>query len=169
MDAGTMTSAAIEARDVRKRFGAVAALDGIDLSVPTGMVYALLGPNGAGKTTLIRAIVGLVRTDGGELRVLGGAVLARWFHRVKPIPREPASVRAPLHRMAQGANARPLRRGWFYAVQPHRPSRHCGADEGGLSHHRRDRYLLQGRGASLAASPGRTAQARPARQQPLAG
>ena len=66
-----MTPIAIEATDVRKRFGDVAALDGIDLSVPAGMVYALLGPNGAGKTTLIRAIVGLVRTDGGELRVLG--------------------------------------------------------------------------------------------------
>ena len=66
-----MTPMAIEATDLRKRFGDVAALDGIDLSVPAGMVYALLGPNGAGKTTLIRAIVGLVRTDGGELRVLG--------------------------------------------------------------------------------------------------
>jgi ABC-2 type transport system ATP-binding protein len=64
-------SLAIEARDVRKHFDGVAALDGIELSVPTGMVYALLGPNGAGKTTLIRALVGLVRPDGGELRVLG--------------------------------------------------------------------------------------------------
>jgi ABC-2 type transport system ATP-binding protein len=66
-----MTPIAIEARDVRKRFGGVAALDGVDLGVQAGTVYALLGPNGAGKTTLIRAIVGLVRTDGGELRVLG--------------------------------------------------------------------------------------------------
>ena len=66
-----MTPVAIEARDVRKRFGDVAALDGVELSVPAGMIYALLGPNGAGKTTLIRAIAGLVRTDGGELRVLG--------------------------------------------------------------------------------------------------
>jgi ABC-2 type transport system ATP-binding protein len=66
-----VTPIAIEARDVRKRFGGVAALDGVDLGVQAGTVYALLGPNGAGKTTLIRAIVGLVRTDGGELRVLG--------------------------------------------------------------------------------------------------
>ena len=65
-----MTGFAIETHGVRKRFGDVAALDGIDLGVPTGMVYALLGPNGAGKTTLIRAIVGLVKTDGGELTVL---------------------------------------------------------------------------------------------------
>lgn len=62
---------AIEARDVHKRFDGVAALDGVELSVPTGMVYALLGPNGAGKTTLIRALVGLVKPDGGELHVLG--------------------------------------------------------------------------------------------------
>ncbi len=66
-----MTELAIEARDVRKRFGEVQALDGIDLGVPRGMVYGLLGPNGAGKTTLIRALVGLVKPDGGELRVLG--------------------------------------------------------------------------------------------------
>jgi ABC-2 type transport system ATP-binding protein len=66
-----VTGFAIETHGVRKRFGDVAALDGIDLGVPTGMVYALLGPNGAGKTTLIRAIVGLVKTDGGELTVLG--------------------------------------------------------------------------------------------------
>jgi len=64
-------TAMIEARDVRKRFGDVAALDGVDLSVPAGSIYALLGPNGAGKTTLIRAIVGLVKPDGGELRVFG--------------------------------------------------------------------------------------------------
>jgi ABC-2 type transport system ATP-binding protein len=62
---------AIEANGVRKRFGDVAALDGVHLAVPAGSVYALLGPNGAGKTTLIRALVGLVRTDGGELHVLG--------------------------------------------------------------------------------------------------
>jgi ABC-2 type transport system ATP-binding protein len=66
-----MTPMAIEANDVRKRFGDVAALDGVHLAVPAGSVYALLGPNGAGKTTLIRALVGLVRTDGGELHVLG--------------------------------------------------------------------------------------------------
>jgi ABC-2 type transport system ATP-binding protein len=56
---------------VRKRFGEIQALDGISLSVQAGEIYGLLGPNGAGKTTLIRAIVGLVRADGGEVRVLG--------------------------------------------------------------------------------------------------
>jgi ABC-2 type transport system ATP-binding protein len=64
-------SVAVEATDVRKRFGKVDALDGMDLRVPTGSVFALLGPNGSGKTTFIRALVGLVKPDGGEVRVLG--------------------------------------------------------------------------------------------------
>ncbi len=66
-----MSGTAIEARDLRKHFGGLIALDGISLSVPNGMVYGLLGPNGAGKTTLIRAFVGLVKLDTGELDVLG--------------------------------------------------------------------------------------------------
>ncbi|HEX5039180.1 MAG TPA: ABC transporter ATP-binding protein [Candidatus Limnocylindria bacterium] len=66
-----MITAGVEAHDVRKRFGEVAALDGVELTVPAGTVYALLGPNGAGKTTLIRSLVGLVKPDSGELFVLG--------------------------------------------------------------------------------------------------
>jgi len=62
---------AIEVSDVRKRFGSLAALDGVTLHVPRGQIYALLGPNGSGKTTLIRAIAGLLRTDGGEVHALG--------------------------------------------------------------------------------------------------
>jgi ABC-2 type transport system ATP-binding protein len=68
-----MTAAApmaIEARGVRKRFGKVDALNGVDLSVVAGTVYGLMGPNGAGKTTLIRSLVGLVKPEAGELRVL---------------------------------------------------------------------------------------------------
>jgi ABC-2 type transport system ATP-binding protein len=68
---------AIEARDARKRFGEVAALDGVTLNVPAGMIYALLGPNGAGKTTLIRSLVGLVKLDGGSLTVLGARMPQR--------------------------------------------------------------------------------------------
>jgi ABC-2 type transport system ATP-binding protein len=73
----TAAPIAIEARDVRKRFGHVPALDGVNLSIPAGTVYGLLGPNGAGKTTLIRALVGLVKPDGGELRVLGARMPRR--------------------------------------------------------------------------------------------
>jgi ABC-2 type transport system ATP-binding protein len=67
----TEEAAAVEAAGVRKRFGTLQALDGIDLRVSGGEVYGLLGPNGAGKTTLIRALVGLVRPEAGELVVLG--------------------------------------------------------------------------------------------------
>jgi ABC-2 type transport system ATP-binding protein len=73
----TAAPIAIEARDVRKRFGHVPALDGVNLSIPAGTVYGLLGPNGAGKTTLIRALVGLVKPDGGELHVLGARMPRR--------------------------------------------------------------------------------------------
>jgi ABC-2 type transport system ATP-binding protein len=66
---GTM---AVEAVELRKRFGALTALDGVTLRVPVGQIYGLLGPNGAGKTTLIRSLVGLLRLDGGQVTVLGG-------------------------------------------------------------------------------------------------
>ena len=62
---------ALEARDVRKRFGAVDALRGLSLGVQEGEIYGLLGPNGSGKTTFIRAVAGLVRPDAGSLSVLG--------------------------------------------------------------------------------------------------
>jgi ABC-2 type transport system ATP-binding protein len=62
---------AVEARDVRKRFGSVTALDGLTLTVNAGEIYGLLGPNGSGKTTLIRALAGLLRPDAGELRIFG--------------------------------------------------------------------------------------------------
>ncbi|MGZ8563385.1 MAG: ABC transporter ATP-binding protein [Candidatus Limnocylindria bacterium] len=63
--------AAVEVRQVRKRFGAIQALDGLSLRVPRGQIYGLLGPNGSGKTTLIRAILGLVEPEEGEVDVLG--------------------------------------------------------------------------------------------------
>ena len=68
---------AIEARGVRKSFGGVQALRGVDLTVWPGMLAALLGPNGAGKTTLVRILATLLRQDAGTVRVLGRDVLAR--------------------------------------------------------------------------------------------
>lgn len=66
-----MEQGAVEVRQVRKRFGAIQALDGLSLSVPRGQIYGLLGPNGSGKTTLIRSILGLVAPEEGEVEVLG--------------------------------------------------------------------------------------------------
>lgn len=61
---------AIEARELVKTFGATRALDGFDLSVPTGQVTGFLGPNGAGKSTAIRVFLGMLRADSGTARVL---------------------------------------------------------------------------------------------------
>jgi ABC-2 type transport system ATP-binding protein len=60
----------IEARGLRKAFGATVALDGIDLRIEEGRILGLIGPNGAGKTTALNAILGLTPYQ-GELRVLG--------------------------------------------------------------------------------------------------
>src|ERR1051326_5378796 len=62
--------ACIEARGLRKNFGATTALDGVDLRVEEGRILGLIGPNGAGKTTALNAILGLTPFE-GELRVLG--------------------------------------------------------------------------------------------------
>jgi ABC-2 type transport system ATP-binding protein len=60
----------IEARDLRRSFGNVDAIDGVDLTIHTGNVVGLIGPNGAGKTTLLRALLGLARCK-GDISVLG--------------------------------------------------------------------------------------------------
>jgi ABC-2 type transport system ATP-binding protein len=63
--------AAVSATGLRKSFGDVAVLDGIDLSVPEGTIFALLGPNGAGKTTTVQILSTLITADGGEARIGG--------------------------------------------------------------------------------------------------
>jgi len=65
---------ALEALGVSKRFGDREALCSVDLAASSGRVHGLLGPNGAGKTTLLRILLGLVRCDGGDIRVLGRSV-----------------------------------------------------------------------------------------------
>ena len=61
----------IELRGVRKRFGALQVLDGIDLTIRPGRVTAVVGPTGAGKTTLIKCVLGLTRADAGTITVDG--------------------------------------------------------------------------------------------------
>jgi ABC-2 type transport system ATP-binding protein len=62
---------ALATRGLRKKYGSRLALNGLDLSVPTGVVYGFLGPNGAGKTTTMRVLTGLVHSDGGTVELLG--------------------------------------------------------------------------------------------------
>ena len=67
----------IETRGVRKAFGGKAVLDGIDLDVAEGTIFALLGSNGAGKTTLVRILTTLLKPDGGTARVNGCDVVSQ--------------------------------------------------------------------------------------------
>ncbi|MEU0577449.1 ATP-binding cassette domain-containing protein [Streptomyces griseoincarnatus] len=72
----TQTSGpAIETAGLVKTFGETRAVDGVDLTVPTGTVYGVLGPNGAGKTTTVKMLATLLRPDGGEARVFGHDVV----------------------------------------------------------------------------------------------
>ena len=65
----------VTVRGVSKRFGALVALEHVDLDVRAGEIFALLGPNGAGKTTLISIVAGLLRATSGEVKVLGHDVV----------------------------------------------------------------------------------------------
>jgi ABC-2 type transport system ATP-binding protein len=68
---GTEVSSPIQVRGLRKRYGDKDALDGVDLEVTAGEIFALLGPNGAGKTTTIEILEGYRGRDGGDVAVLG--------------------------------------------------------------------------------------------------
>jgi ABC-2 type transport system ATP-binding protein len=77
--------AAIEITDLRRSFGDNVVLDGVDLEVEDGTIFALLGPNGAGKTTMVQILSTLLTADGGTARVDGHDVAS-----------EPGSVRAAI-------------------------------------------------------------------------
>jgi ABC-2 type transport system ATP-binding protein len=66
-----MSDLVVEARGLVKRFGRVAALDGLDLGVSAGEVHGFLGPNGAGKSTTLRILLGLARATGGSATLFG--------------------------------------------------------------------------------------------------
>src|ERR1035437_5350958 len=65
------TTLALTTKDLKKSYGRQTALTGLDLEVPTGVVYGFLGPNGAGKTTTMRLLTGLIRADSGSISLLG--------------------------------------------------------------------------------------------------
>jgi len=75
----------IETRGLRKSFGDHVVLDGIDLDVAAGTIFALLGPNGAGKTTMVQILSTLIAADGGDARVAG-----------HDLAREPDAIRAAI-------------------------------------------------------------------------
>ncbi len=80
-----MTDHAIVTEGLRKHYGEVVALDGVDLAVEAGTAFGLLGPNGAGKTTAVRILTTILQPDGGTARVLG-----------RDVTREPEAVRASI-------------------------------------------------------------------------
>src|SRR5881628_3927545 len=61
---------ALETHGLRRTFGDLVAVDGIDLAVPAGSLYGFLGPNGAGKSTTIKCLTGLLRPSSGSMRIL---------------------------------------------------------------------------------------------------
>jgi ABC-2 type transport system ATP-binding protein len=68
-----MTTNPVVTHGLTKRYGHLAAVDGVDLTVRSGEVYGFLGPNGAGKTTTLRLVLGLIRPTAGSVHVLGRA------------------------------------------------------------------------------------------------
>ncbi|TMD90495.1 MAG: ABC transporter ATP-binding protein [Chloroflexi bacterium] len=76
------TKPQLELRQVTKRFGGVAAVDGVTFEVAKGDIVGIIGPNGAGKTTLLNCISGLYRLDGGDIRWDGASISGMAPHRV---------------------------------------------------------------------------------------
>ena len=86
---------AIFTRGLTKRYGDLAAVDGVDLQIDRGTLYGFLGPNGAGKTTTIRMLLGLIFPTRGEVRVLGEAVFPAERARGRALRRVGAIIEEP--------------------------------------------------------------------------
>jgi Cu-processing system ATP-binding protein len=71
----------VEIRELKKRFGALKALDGVSLAIRPGEITSIVGPNAAGKSTLLKCIVGLVRPDAGEIVIDDVALNGDWAYR----------------------------------------------------------------------------------------
>ena len=85
-----MTDTAIQAQGLSRHFGAVIAVDRVDLDISSGQIYGFLGPNGSGKTTIIRTLCGLLTPTAGKVSVLG-----------LDIPRQAEALRRKIGYMTQ--------------------------------------------------------------------
>ncbi len=127
---------AITVRGARKQFGQLVALDGVDVAVAAGRVHGLVGPNGSGKTTLLNVISGLIRLDGGEVRVRGEA-----------------SSRLPAHRLAALGLGRTFQTPRVFEEMSIWQNLEIGADLRGARHHWLLRMLQPFRVAWTASRP----------------
>ena len=73
----------IQIKKLHKKFSKLVVLDGLDLEIEAGGIFAVLGPNGSGKTTLIKSILGMVVPNAGEININGDSVLKKWNYRNK--------------------------------------------------------------------------------------
>lgn len=71
----------IEIKNLHKKFGKLTVLDGLDLTISKGGIFAILGPNGSGKTTLIKCLLGMVVPNKGEILLDNESVLGKWDYR----------------------------------------------------------------------------------------
>ena len=71
----------IEIKNLHKKFGKLTVLEGLDLNINKGGIFAVLGPNGSGKTTLIKSILGMVIPNSGEIKIDGESILKQWDYR----------------------------------------------------------------------------------------
>jgi len=71
----------IQIENLHKKFGKLTVLDGLDLTIQKGGIFAVLGPNGSGKTTLIKCLLGMVVPNKGEILLNGKSVLKQWEYR----------------------------------------------------------------------------------------
>ncbi len=71
----------IEIKNLHKKFGKLTVLDGLDLTINKGGIFAILGPNGSGKTTLIKSVLGMVVPNKGEILIDTKSVLKQWNYR----------------------------------------------------------------------------------------
>ena len=117
---------AVQFRALRKRFGRLTALDGVDITVAAGRITALVGPNGAGKSTLIKCLLGLVRPDEGAMLLAGVPLGGGFAYRrgVGYMPQAPRFPGQPHRARSRGDAPRPAR------TRRRRPTMSCCSGSG---------------------------------------